>query len=135
MINILNRNNNDSDVSSADSRVMRFWSTDFITKEFEKLASYGVETVRISDEMFFLDKRYFEPLLNNIVDRSLKFNMWAYARVDTVREQYLQLFKKAGVNWLALGIEAANQEIRSEVSKGSFKNVNIRDICKQIQNS
>jgi radical SAM superfamily enzyme YgiQ (UPF0313 family) len=135
MINILNRNNNDSNVSSAESRVMRFWSTDFITKEFEKLASYGVETVRISDEMFFLDKRYFEPLLNNIVDRSLKFNMWAYARVDTVREQYLQLFKKAGVNWLALGIEAANQEIRSEVSKGSFKNVNIRDICKQIQNA
>lgn len=98
MINILNRNSNDSEISSADSRIMRFWSPEFITKEFEKLSSYGVETVRLSDEMFFLDKRYFEPLLNNIINRGLKFNMWAYTRVDTVRKQYLELFKKAGIN-------------------------------------
>ncbi len=135
MINILNRNNNASGISSADSRIMRFWSPDFITKEFEKLAAYGVETVRISDEMFFLDKRYFEPLLTNIVNKGLKFNMWAYARVDTVRKQYLELFKKAGINWLALGIEAARQEIRTEVSKGTFKNVNIRQVCQDIRDA
>ncbi len=133
MINILNRKDNADGISSADSRIMRFWSPDFITKEFEKLAEYGIETLRISDEMFFLDKRYFEPLLNNIITRNLKFNMWAYARIDTVRKQYLELFKKAGINWLALGIEAAKQEIRTEVSKGSFQNVNIRQVCKDIQ--
>jgi anaerobic magnesium-protoporphyrin IX monomethyl ester cyclase len=135
MINILNRKDNRENVSSADSRLMRFWSPNFITKEFEKLAGYGVETLRISDEMFFLDKRYFEPLLNNIVDRGLKFNMWSYARVDTVRKQYLELFKKAGVNWLALGIEAARQEIRLEVSKGTFKDINIRQVCQDIRDS
>jgi anaerobic magnesium-protoporphyrin IX monomethyl ester cyclase len=135
MINILNRKDNSDGIASADSRLMRFWSPEFITGEFEKLASYGVETLRISDEMFFLDKRYFEPLLNNIIDRSLKFNMWAYARVDTVRKQYLELFKKAGINWLALGIEAARQEIRTEVSKGSFKNVNIRQVCQDIRDA
>ena len=133
MINILNRQNNDDGISSADSRIMRSWSPDFITKEFEKLAGYGVETLRISDEMFFLDKRHFEPLLNNIINLNLKFNMWAYARVDTVRKNYLELFKRAGINWLALGIEAANQEIRHESSKGSFQNVNIRDICQSIR--
>lgn len=133
MINILNRSNNADGISSADSRVMRFWSPDFIIKEFEKLANYGVETVRLTDEMFFLDKRYFEPLLKNIIDRNLKLNMWAYARIDTVRKNYLELFKKAGINWLALGIEAAKQEIRTEVSKGSFQNVNIRQVCKDIQ--
>jgi radical SAM superfamily enzyme YgiQ (UPF0313 family) len=133
MINIVNRNNNDDGIASADSRVMRFWSPDFITKEFEKLADYGVETVRISDEMFFLDKRYFEPLLNNIINERFKFNMWSYARIDTVRKNFLELFKKAGINWLALGIEAGNQEIRHEVSKGSFQNVNVRQVCKDIQ--
>jgi radical SAM superfamily enzyme YgiQ (UPF0313 family) len=135
MINIINRNNNADGIASSDSRLMRFWSPDFITKEFEKLAAYGVETVRISDEMFFLDKRYFEPLLNNIINKGLKFNMWAYARVDTVRKQYLELFKKAGINWLALGIEAARQEIRTEVSKGSFQNVNIRQVCQDIRDA
>jgi anaerobic magnesium-protoporphyrin IX monomethyl ester cyclase len=85
--------------------------------------------------MFFLDKRYFEPLLNNLINKNLKFNMWVYARIDTVRKNYLELFKKAGINWLALGIEAAKQEIRQEVSKGSFQNVNIRQVCKDIQSA
>lgn len=133
MINILNRNNNSEGIASSDSRIMRFWSPEFITKEFEKLAGYGIETLRLSDEMFFLDKRYFKPLLDNIIERELKFNMWAYTRVDTVREKFLELFKKAGVNWLALGIEAANQDIRQEVSKGTFQNVNVREICSTIR--
>jgi anaerobic magnesium-protoporphyrin IX monomethyl ester cyclase len=135
MINILNREDNSEGVSSADSRKMRFWSTEFITKEFEKLSAYGVETLRIADEMFFLDKRYFEPLLNNFIDRELPLNMWTYSRIDTVRDNYLELFKKAGVNWLALGVEAANQTIRQEISKGKFTDVNIREVSKKIQSS
>ena len=86
MINIVNRVSSGDDVTAADSRVMRFWSPEFMEKQFEELASMGVETVRISDEMFFLDRRYFEPLLERLVQRQFKFNMWAYARVDTVRE-------------------------------------------------
>jgi radical SAM superfamily enzyme YgiQ (UPF0313 family) len=52
-----------------------------------------------------------------------------------VRKDALDLFKKAGVNWLALGIEAGNQKVRQEVSKGSFKEVNIREVCKTIQDA
>jgi radical SAM superfamily enzyme YgiQ (UPF0313 family) len=61
--------------------------------------------------------------------------MWAYSRIDTVRKDALELFKRAGVNWLALGIEAGNQLVRQEVSKGSFKQVNIREICKTIRDT
>lgn len=135
MINIINRVDNSDGVSSSDSKGMRYWSPAFILKEFEKLAEMGAETVRISDEMFFLDKRYFEPLLTGVVDRGIKFNMWAYSRIDTVQKRYLELFKKAGINWLALGVEAANQEIRTEISKGSFKNVNIKDIIRDVRAS
>jgi len=39
------------------------------------------------------------------------------------------------VNWLALGIETGNQVVRQEVSKGSFKEVNIRDVCKTISDA
>ena len=135
MINILNRDNNDEGITSSDSPNMRFWSPDFIIEEFGKLAKMGVQTLRISDEMFFLDKRYFEPLVSNLCERDYGFNMWAYSRVDTVREKYLESFKKAGINWLALGIEAANQKIRQEVSKGTFKEVNIRDIVGTIRST
>jgi radical SAM superfamily enzyme YgiQ (UPF0313 family) len=130
MINIVNRVNNAEGTVSANSPNMRFWSPEFMLGEFEKLASLGVQTLRISDEMFFLNKNYYEPLVAGIAERGLDFCMWAYARVDTVRPQYLEAFQKAGINWLALGIEAGSQTVRQEVSKGSFKDVNIREIVK-----
>lgn len=133
MINIVNRVNNADDVSAAQSSGMRFWSPEFILGELEKLALLGVETVRISDEMFFLNKRFYRPLLEGIVNQGLMLRMWAYSRVDTVQSQHLDLFKKAGVNWLALGIEAGNQSVRKEVSKGSFKDVDIRDVVKTVR--
>lgn len=133
MINILNRRDNAEGRVSSDSRAMRYWSPGFITQEFEKLANYGVETVRISDEMFFLDRRYYEPLCQNIIDRGLKFRMWSYSRVDTVRKEFLDLFRRAGIGWLALGIEAGNQLVRKEVSKGSFQDVNIRQVVQEVR--
>jgi radical SAM superfamily enzyme YgiQ (UPF0313 family) len=133
MINIVNRNDNSDGIVSANSPVMRFWSPDFIIREFEKLAEMGVETVRISDEMFFLNKNYYEPLLNKLIERGLKFRLWSYSRIDTVRPQYLDLFRRAGVGWLALGVEAANQVIRKEISKGTFHEVNIRQVHEDIR--
>jgi radical SAM superfamily enzyme YgiQ (UPF0313 family) len=135
MINIVNRVDNTDGVDASNSRGMRFWSSQLIANELEKLSEMGVETVRISDEMFFLNKRYYEPLLNEIVKRKLKLRMWAYSRIDTVRTEYLELFQSAGINWLALGIEAGNQTVRQQVSKGSFKEVNIRDVCSSVSNT
>ena len=133
MINILNRVDNSDDVHAAHSKGMRFWSIEWVKKEMGKLAKMGVKTLRISDEMFFLNRKYYLPILDNCIEQEYSFNMWTYSRVDTVRESALEKFKAAGVNWLALGIEAGNQTVRQEVSKGSFKDVNIREVCKTIE--
>jgi radical SAM superfamily enzyme YgiQ (UPF0313 family) len=133
MINIVNRVDNNLNVTSSHSPNMRFWSPQFMLTEFEKLASLGVGHIRISDEMFFLNQRYFEPLLEGIVERELNLKMWSYTRIDTVRERYLDLFKKAGINWLALGIEAGNREVRREVSKGTFQLDDISSVVKLVQ--
>ncbi len=133
MINILNRTDNSDGIAAAHSPNMRFWSPGFILGEFEKLAGYGVQSIRISDEMFFLNKNYFEPLLDGIIDRGFDFRMWSYSRIDTVRKQYLEKFRKAGIGWLALGVEAANQNIRREVSKGTFEEVNIREVIETVR--
>lgn len=135
MINIVNRVNNGEDISAADSKGMRFWSPEWVNREMQKLADMGVKTLRISDEMFFLNKKYYIPILENCIKKDFGFNMWAYSRVDTVRKDALELFKSAGVNWLALGIEAGNQLVRQEVSKGSFQEVNIREVCKTISDA
>ena len=135
MINIVNRSDNGDDVHAANSRGMRFWSPAFIAKEIQKLADLGVRTLRISDEMFFLNRKYYEPLLTDIAERDLGLSMWTYSRVDTVRPAALELFKKAGVDWLALGIEAGSQTVRKEVSKGTFQEVNIREVCGTVRSA
>ncbi len=135
MVNIVNRTDNSEGVAAANSPVMRYWSSEFMLREIEKLANLGVQTVRLSDEMFFLDKRHFEPLLKGVIERQIPLRTWSYARVDTVRPNYLELFKKAGVGWLGLGVEAGNQLIRQEVSKGTFQEVNIREIINTIRQS
>jgi len=132
MINILNRVDNSDGIASADSAVMRFWSPEFILGEFDKLVEMGVQTIRISDEMFFLNRKYFEPLLKGLVQRGCDLRLWTYARVDTVQPRYLELFRRAGIRWLAIGIEAGNQEVRQQVSKGKFREINIREIVKLI---
>jgi len=132
MINIVNRTDNRDGVDASHSRIMRFWSSEWVSRELGKLADLGVRTLRISDEMFFLNRKRYQPILQNIIDSDFDFNMWTYSRVDTVRHDALNLFKRAGVNWLALGVEAGNQMVRQEVSKGSFKEVNIREVCKNI---
>lgn len=135
MINIVNRVDNGEGVSAADSRGMRFWSPEWVAREMRKLADMGVRTLRISDEMFFLNRKYYEPVLKQAIDEDFGFNMWTYSRIDTVRKGALELFKRAGVNWLALGVEAGNQTVRQEVSKGSFREVNIRDVCDTIRDA
>lgn len=135
MINIVNRVDNRDGINAGDSKGMRFWSPEWVGREMRKLADLGVKTLRISDEMFFLNRKYYKPVLQQAIDQDFGFNMWTYSRVDTVRRDALDLFKRAGVNWLALGVEAGNQLVRQEVSKGSFKEVNIRDVCKTISDA
>ena len=133
MINIVNRQSNKASTSAADSRVMRHWSPDLIVRELQKLKALGVSTVRISDEMFFLSQKHFEPIVTSEIVQDLDLRMWAYARVDTVRNKYLEDFYEAGISWLALGIESGAQHVRREVSKGTFKDVDIRDIVETIR--
>ena len=135
MINIVNRTSHNKDITSVDSKGMRFWSPELILRELEYLYVQGVRTCRITDEMFFLNRKYYVPILEGVIKRGMKFNFWAYARVDSVRKDQLELFKEAGVNWLCLGIEAGNQQVRLEIDKGRFKQVNIRDVVQNIKNA
>lgn len=113
----------------------RFWDTDFIIEEFENIHKMGIKNVKIADEMFVLNKQHFITVCEKIIERGYDFNIWAYARIDTVKEEYLATLKNAGVNWLALGIESGNTAVRKDVIKGKFTEVNIRDLVKKVQDA
>jgi anaerobic magnesium-protoporphyrin IX monomethyl ester cyclase len=135
MINILNRDDNEEIGVAGNYSAMRYWSPEFIFGEFEKLISLGVYTIKITDELFLLNRKYYVPLCEMLRDRGYgdKLRMWAYSRVDTVkRPELLKLVRSAGIKWLALGIESGDKEVRLEVSKGKFEDVDINQVINQV---
>ena len=133
MINIINRTKQGSNVSSEDSNIFRWWSPEFIIKQFDYIAEQGVKNVKIADELFVLNPRHFEAICDLIIERGYDFNIWAYSRVDTCKPKYLDKLAKAGVNWLGLGIENPNNDLRKEIHKEGFQEVRILDLFKVIR--
>jgi anaerobic magnesium-protoporphyrin IX monomethyl ester cyclase len=96
----------------------RFWSPERVIQEIDTLVNtYGVRNVKFADEMFVLNARHVVGICDLIIERGYDLNIWAYARVDTVKDAMLDKLKRAGVNWLAFGIEAANEGVLADVDK------------------
>jgi len=133
MINIISRTNKSPHISASDSNLFRWWSPEFIIEQFDHFADQGIVNIKIADELFVLNPNHFMKICNLIIERRYKFNIWAYSRIDTCKPEYLKTLKKAGVNWLGLGIENPNQTLRREVHKDGFKEVKINNLIQNIR--
>ena len=97
----------------------RFWSVESVLAQLDKLVKlYGVRNVKFADELFVLNGRHVHGICDGIIERGYDLNIWAYARVDSVKDDMIEKLKRAGVNWLAFGIEAGNDRVRDGVHKG-----------------
>ena len=105
---------------------IRYRSPERVVEEIALLAGkYGVKNLKIVDELFVLKEDHYMTIVDGIIARKLDLNIWAYARVDTVKPANLAKMKQAGINWLALGIESANADVRD----GADKRMQSRDIA------
>ena len=96
--------------------------------------TYGVKTFKIVDEMFVLNDRHVTEICEMLAAKpyAAELNIWAYARIDTVRADRLALLRSAGIRWLALGIESGSEHVRDGAEK-SFSQNDITDIVREIQ--
>jgi anaerobic magnesium-protoporphyrin IX monomethyl ester cyclase len=94
--------------------------------------TYGVNTYKIIDEMFVLNERHVNAVCDELIARDYRLNISAYARVDTVKPRIMDKLRRAGVRWLALGIESGSEHVRDGADK-SFDHAEIIDIVRQIQ--
>ena len=135
IINIINRNDEKETGIAGDYSKMRHWSPEFIIKEFDKLADLGIFTIKITDELFLLNKNFYVPICKMLSEKWYrdKLKLWVYSRVDTVSNpETLSLLRDAGVKYIALGIESSSRDVRLEISKGKFKDVKIKEVVDQI---
>lgn len=97
----------------------RYWSPQGVIAQIDGLVNeYGVRNIKIADEMFVLNPKHVDQICDLIIERGYDLNIWAYARVDTVREGMIDKLRRAGFNWLAFGIESASARVRDDVQKG-----------------
>jgi radical SAM superfamily enzyme YgiQ (UPF0313 family) len=96
----------------------RLWCPDTVIGQIDLLVNrYGVRNIKIADEMFVLNRRHVLAICDRIIERGYDLNIWAYTRVDTIKDIMLEKLKAAGFNWLAFGIEAGADRVRANVDK------------------
>lgn len=106
-----------------------------VVAEVDRLyRTYGVKTFKIIDEMFVLNDRHVIAICDGLIELgySHELNFWAYARVDTVKPAMLAKLRKAGIRWLALGIESGSKHVRDGADK-ALKQDDIVSIVRDIQ--
>jgi anaerobic magnesium-protoporphyrin IX monomethyl ester cyclase len=111
----------------------RMRSPESVVAEIDLLVEHhGVRTIKIIDEMFVLNERHVMAICDLLIERNHGLNIWAYARVDTVKPNMLDKLRRAGFRWLALGIESGSKHVRDGAQK-SLKQDDIVEIVRMIQ--
>ncbi len=111
----------------------RMRGADAVVAEIDRLHDdYGIKTIKIVDEMFVLNERHVLGICDRLIERDYGLNIWAYARVDTVKPTLLDKLKRAGIRWLALGIESGSEHVRDGAEK-TLEEDDIVGIVRAIQ--
>ena len=120
-----------------ERNTIRFWSPKHIIKQIKILVEdYKITNIKIPDEMFVLNPKQVTGICDEIISSGYGkvLNFWAYARIDTLNDnQMLKKMLKAGIRWLALGIESSSKHVRDGVVKGRFNNFDIEGIVKKVR--
>jgi anaerobic magnesium-protoporphyrin IX monomethyl ester cyclase len=104
---------------NAETNSYRRWRPKTVLTEIDTLVrAHGVRHIKIADELFVLNPTHVHGICDGLIERGYDLNIWAYARVDSVKDDMLEKLKRAGVNWLAFGIEAASERVRADAQKG-----------------
>jgi anaerobic magnesium-protoporphyrin IX monomethyl ester cyclase len=114
---------------------IRYRSPGLVVEEIGLLVNkYGIRNIKIIDELFVLNEKHYMTIVDLIIKKGFGLNIWAYARGDTLKQKNLQKMKKAGINWIALGIESGNPDVRDGASKTMWGH-DLKKVVRNIQDA
>jgi len=106
-----------------------------VIRDFDDLAKLNIKNIKIIDELFIFNSNRINLICDELIKREYDFNIWAYARIDIMNDKLLKKMRKAGIKWLAYGIEHGSEEMRKSIFKGSFSNNKIREVIKMTKDN
>ena len=80
--------------------------------------NYGTTQFTFKDDSFTLNKKRVYELCNELIRQKIKICWECNTRVNLVDEDLLKLMKKAGCNYLKIGIESGSERMLSKINKG-----------------
>ncbi len=122
--------------SQFGSRKVRFFDIDHIMEEIDVLVNqYHIKYLKILDECFVLNEKYVSEFCDRLIEKDYGLNIWGYARIDTVNKELLEKLRKAGIRWLAFGIESGSKKSMDGVSKGQYDNEKVKRVVEMVKNA
>lgn len=101
-------------------RTFRGRSAKNVVDEIEILIKkYGMEEIRVFDDLFTFDKKRAAEICREIIRRRLNVSWCCDSRVDAVAPELLKLMKLAGCRQIDFGIESGSQKILDLMNKGT----------------
>lgn len=107
-------------VNSAKREKFRQKSPERILQEVDQLVGYGVKTIVMVDDNFFIRRKQAMGVLQQIVDRDYGLELFVAARSDFLaslsNEEY-DLMKAAGISMMGLGVESGSNTFLEHLKK------------------
>jgi radical SAM superfamily enzyme YgiQ (UPF0313 family) len=91
---------------------------DNLLDELAYLRGIGIRELWFKDLVFGAPREHYEPLLEAMLARDLKFTWVCLSRANVLNEPLLALMKRAGCHTIQLGVETADDVLLERYSKG-----------------
>jgi anaerobic magnesium-protoporphyrin IX monomethyl ester cyclase len=101
-------------------RTYRQQSVDRALEELNALhREYRVDYVRFCDDVFGVDRRWLEELLDRMIADGPHLAFECLARVDLLKPDLLDRMKEAGLQRVYLGVESGSQKMLDTMNRGT----------------
>lgn len=98
-------------------RTIRAHSTRRVLDDMNACVRHGIRRFFFADPSFTFDKKRVRAIMRGIIKKRWKVEIWCETRSDLVDAQLLSLMAKAGVKYIAYGLESVDQEVNKAVNK------------------
>jgi len=114
---------------NAFKRKVRFHSIDRVVEEMAWVAQKGLRKFWFADPSFSIDMERVDQLMERILQKNVKGEIWLETRADLIDEALLKKMKAAGVTQVAYGLESASEKVLSFLKK----KISLPDIRRAIK--
>jgi radical SAM superfamily enzyme YgiQ (UPF0313 family) len=102
---------------AAFDRKIRYNSIDRVLEEIAYVASRGTGRLWFGDPNFSFSEKRVVGILEGILSRNLRVEMWVETRADMLSPELIRLMKRAGVYLVAMGLESASPNVVPGLNK------------------